>query len=133
MSYCIRCSLIGFLLISSLAIGVRDQRAATQRPNRSTVERRLVGWDTVPGILARIKAPKFPARDFQITDYGAVAGDSDSSSAIRKAIDACHAAGGGRVVVPDGLFSTGAIQLKSNVNLYLSDKAILKFSTDPSR
>ena len=42
---------------------------------------------------------------------------------IRKAIAACAAAGGGRVVVPDGRFLTGAVQLKSNVNLHLADKA----------
>ena len=33
-----------------------------------------IGWDAVPAILARIKAPTFPARDFVITAHGAVAG-----------------------------------------------------------
>jgi polygalacturonase len=80
-------------------------------------------------ILARIKAPVFPARDFPITDFGAVAG-VDSSAAIRKAIDACNAAGGGRVVVPAGEWVTGAVHLKSNVNLYLSKGSTLRFSTD---
>src|SRR4051794_32240243 len=67
------------------------------------------GWDSVPAILARIKAPKFPARDFIITDYGAIPGiSSDSTEAIRKAINACNTAGGGRVVIPRGVFKTGA-------------------------
>jgi unsaturated rhamnogalacturonyl hydrolase len=91
------------------------------------------GWDSVPEILARIKAPQFPDRDFVITQYGAVAGGSnDCTAAIRQAIDACTKAGGGRVVVPDGVFLTGAIHLKSNVNLHLADGATLKFSTDPA-
>lgn len=93
-----------------------------------------IGWESVPEILSRIKAPQFPARDFVITDYGAVAGGSnDCTAAIVKAIDACHAAGGGRVVVPAGVFLTGAIHLKSNVNLHLADDATLKFNTDPAK
>lgn len=93
-----------------------------------------VGWETVPTILARIQAPKFPARDFKITDYGArAAEDTDNTEAIRKAIAACHAAGGGRVVVPPGIFPTGPIHLQSNVNLHLTEGATLKFSPDPAK
>ena len=89
-------------------------------------------WLTqVPQILARIKPPVFPKHDFVITKYGAKAGvENDSTSAISKAIDACNKAGGGRVVIPAGEFLTGAIHLKSNVNLYLSRGATLKFSID---
>ena len=95
---------------------------------------RAAGWDALPAILARIRPPRFPARDFKITDYGAVAGGAaDSTEAIRKAVGACHAAGGGRVVVPAGVFHTGAIHLLSNVNLYVSEGATLKFSPDPSK
>lgn len=96
--------------------------------------RPVIGWETVPGILARIKAPKFPARDCNITDFGArPEASTDSTEAIRKAIEACHASGGGRVVVPSGIFQTGAIHLKSNVNLHLSEGATLKFSGDPAK
>jgi unsaturated rhamnogalacturonyl hydrolase len=92
-----------------------------------------VGWDSVPTILSRIAAPDFPARDFVITNFGAIAGGSnDCTAAIAQAINACHAAGGGRVVVPSGVFLTGAIHLQSNVNLHLADDATLKFSTNPS-
>ena len=94
----------------------------------------LLGWEAVPAILARIKAPRFPARDFSIVDYGARPGaDTDNAEAIRKAILACHVAGGGRVVVPPGVFHTGAIHLKSNVNLHISRGATLKFSPDPAK
>ena len=92
------------------------------------------GWQQLPAILSRIKAPAFPNRDFKIIDYGAVAnGTSDCTEAIRKAIEACHAAGGGRVVVPPGVFLTGAIRLKSNVNLHISEGATLKFMPDPAK
>src|SRR5258708_2643262 len=91
------------------------------------------GWDKAAEILARIKAPTFPAHDFPITDFGAQAGGTEiATTAISKAIAACHDAGGGRVVVPAGVFLTGAVHLKSNVNLYLSEGATLRFSTDPA-
>ncbi len=91
------------------------------------------GWADAEAILARIKAPAFPDRDFPITDFGAVAGGADCTEAIAKAIAAANGAGGGRVVVPAGQWHTGAIRLKSNVNLHVSEGATLKFSPDPAR
>ena len=93
----------------------------------------MVGWELVPEIIARIKAPEFPARDFNITAHGAVAGGADCTAAIAKAIAAAHAAGGGRVVVPAGVFHTGAIHLKSKVNLHVSEGATLLFLTGPKK
>lgn len=81
-------------------------------------------------IVARVQPPKFPNRDFDITKHGATPG-ADASQAIRKAIEACSAAGGGRVVVPAGLFLTGPIHLKSNVNLHVTEGATLRFSREP--
>jgi len=90
-------------------------------------------WAQVPQILARIVAPTFPARDFDITKFGAVAdGKTDCTAAIAKAIDACAGAGGGSVIVPAGEFLTGAIHLESNVDLHLEKNSVLKFSTDPN-
>src|SRR6478672_8947045 len=91
-------------------------------------------WKSVmPGILARIKPPIFPKRNFLITNFGADgAGQTNSTSAFQKAIAACSKAGGGRVVVPQGTFLTGAIHLKSNVNLVVSKGATIKFSKDPN-
>ena len=85
-------------------------------------------WSTAADILRRIKAPVFPARDFLVTAHGAKGdGVFDSGPAIRAAIDACHAAGGGRVVVPAGRFLTGAIRLRSNVNLHVQQGGTIAF------
>ncbi|WP_413062883.1 glycoside hydrolase family 28 protein [Siminovitchia sp. 179-K 8D1 HS] len=90
-------------------------------------------WDSeLPKILENIKKPVFPDRDFYIDDFGAVNdGLTKSTEAINQAISKAHEAGGGRVVVPKGTYLTGAIYLKSNVNLYLEEGAVLKFSQDP--
>jgi polygalacturonase len=53
--------------------------------------------------------------------------------ALRAAIDAATAAGGGKVVVPKGVFMTGPIRLRSNVDLHLVEGAILKFHREPSK
>jgi polygalacturonase len=88
--------------------------------------------DPEAAIRARIKPAEFPNRDFDITKYGARAdGSMLCTEAIRKAIDACSQAGGGSVIIPDGIFLTGAIHLKSDVNLHVSDRATLRFSRDP--
>jgi polygalacturonase len=91
---------------------------------------RSIEPDPVEAIRARIKPPVFPARNFEITKYGARPG-VDSAQAIAKAISACHEVGGGRVVVPAGVFLTGAIHLRSGVNLHLAADATLRFSSDP--
>lgn len=89
-------------------------------------------WELIyPSILARIKSPKFPDRDFNVLKFGAKAdGKTLATEAIANAIQAAHKAGGGRVVVPAGGFLTGAITLKSNVNLHITKGSTLKFTTD---
>jgi polygalacturonase len=88
-------------------------------------------WHMLETILAEIKAPTFPDRDFDITRYGATEGGKDDCrEAIAKAIAACHDSGGGRVVVPKGAWLVaGPIHLKSNVNLHVSEGAHVMFST----
>jgi polygalacturonase len=92
------------------------------------------GWGAVPGILQRIVPPTFRNRDYQLAQFGALGdGVTDNTAAIASAIAACNRDGGGRVVVPPGRFLTGAIHLRSNVNLHVSEGATILFSTTPSR
>ena len=93
------------------------------------------GWSEMATILRRIVPPQFPARDFPITDFGAVGdGQKDCHAAFAQAIAACHQAGGGRVVVPRGLYRCdGPIHLASNVNLHVSAGATIKFGIEPDR
>ena len=71
------------------------------------------------------------AGDLSITDCGAVGdGQSLCTSAIQQAIDQMADGGGGRVVVPEGVFRTGSIFLKQDVDLHLEAGAVLLGSTD---
>ena len=78
--------------------------------------------------------PQFAAQDFPITKYGAKPTNTakKNQKAIQKAIDTCNKKGGGRVIVPAGQkFLTGAITLKSGVNLVVEDGAVLEFAFEP--
>ncbi len=119
------------VLLSAGALAAVAQNAALEHPGATAG---ATGWDSEPAILARIKAPQFPARDFPITDFGAKGdGTTDCTEAIAKAIAACHAAGGGRVVAGGGVFLTGAVHLLGNVNLHIAEGATLQFAPDRAK
>ncbi|MGH7594985.1 MAG: glycoside hydrolase family 28 protein [bacterium] len=76
-----------------------------------------------------IPLPSFPDKKFNIVDYGAIGdGKTMNTEAIAKAISACAKAGGGQVVIPAGIWLTGPIQLKSNLNLHAEKGALVIFS-----
>ena len=101
-------------------------------PWRAEAKRAGDSWAPVAAILKQIVPPTFRAQDFDIRQYGADPADQGKTTkAIAEAINACTVAGGGRVVIPAGIWPTGAVVLKSFVNLYLAKDATLLFSTDP--
>ena len=124
-------------LISGAGIGAASLISSISTPGNALLFSPTLdetAWTEAGAILRRIKAPVFPSRDFAITKFGAVGnGRADCTEAFAKAINACTRAGGGRVVVPEGTFLTGAIHLKSNVNLHVSKNALLKFDRDPKK
>jgi len=71
-------------------------------------------------------------RLFDIREYGARPdGRTINTASIQKAIDACHEAGGGRVLCGPGDFLTGSLQLRSNVELHLMPGCRIVGSTRP--
>lgn len=87
-------------------------------------------WPEARCIVAATRRPRFPRRTFNVLAYGARNdGITDNTAAFRRAIDACHTAGGGTVLVPAGVYRTGAIHLRSNVHVRLVG-ATLKFSAN---
>ena len=94
------------------------------------------GWDTAMyrQIEQSIREPQFADKDYPITKYGAKtdATAAKNQKAIQKAIDQCSKKGGGKVIVPAGQkFLTGAIMLKSGVNLVVEEGAVLEFAFEP--
>jgi polygalacturonase len=101
---------------------------------RLAAEQAADPWARAGAIVRAITVPTFPSRDFDITTFGAVGdGQASCTQAIGRAIAACTAAGGGRVIVPEGRFLTGAVRLESNVNLHLADTATVAFTDNPQQ
>lgn len=87
-----------------------------------------------PFKMNEITKPVFAANDFSIKDFGAIGdGQTLNTDAFAKAIDACAKAGGGKVIVPPGLWLTGPIQLKSNINLVVERGALIQLTKDHSQ
>lgn len=93
------------------------------------------GWDDegYRKVECSIRVPSFPEKEYRVADYGASenATAEQNQRAITKAIDECSANGGGHVIVGEGVLKTGAIHLKSNVNLVVEKGAVLSFSYEP--
>lgn len=78
-----------------------------------------------------VKKPVFPKRKVMLTDFGGVGdGKTLNTDAFDKAISHLSSKGGGTLIVPFGVWFTGPVVLKSNINLYLDKGAIILFTPD---
>lgn len=100
------------------ACGGRQAAAPEQEP------------DAADEIVSRIALTSFPDREIRVFPL------ADTSQCARQclqqAIDSCSLSGGGRVVVQEGCYRlNGPLRLKSDVNLCLTEGAVLRFSGNP--
>ena len=88
-------------------------------------------YENLPFDMPKVEQPAFPDYTVNIIDFGAK-GDGIvlNTKAINDAIKAVNAKGGGKVVIPGGLWLTGPIELLSNVNLYTEMNALILFTDD---
>ena len=93
------------------------------------------GWDDneYKRIEQSIQLPKIAERQFLITSFGAktTATAAQNQKAINRVISLVSKKGGGKVIIPKGTWNTGAIELKSHVNLILEEGATLHFAFEP--
>ena len=110
-------------LVAALAVSLCAQ---AQNPYKQYTEK-------LPFQMPEVSAPAIPARQVNLKSYGAVGdGITLNTKAFAKAIDALSKKGGGRLVVPQGVWFTGPIELKSNIELHLEVGAVIQFSGDDS-
>ncbi|MEI8036992.1 MAG: glycosyl hydrolase family 28 protein [Verrucomicrobiota bacterium] len=84
-------------------------------------------------LCGAIQAAENPSARVSIADAGAIGdGQTLNTVAIQKSIDQLAGSGGGTVVVPEGVFVSGALQFKPGVNLHLAKNGTLRCSTDMS-
>ncbi|WP_243431536.1 glycoside hydrolase family 28 protein [Algoriphagus lutimaris] len=81
--------------------------------------------------MPKVKETSFPDLKKSIVEFGAVGdGLTKNSDAFKTAIEEVARLGGGKVIVPRGIWLTGPITLLSNINLHLEDGALIIFSED---
>jgi polygalacturonase len=90
-------------------------------------------WPEAEAVARGVQRPEFPPRVYPVTDFGARPdGPSDARPGLLAAIQRCNAEGGGRVLVPAGVWPLrGPLHLKSGVDLHLAAGAILRFAPEP--
>ena len=85
----------------------------------------------IPFEMPRLERPAIPARTVSLADFGGVPdGVTLNTEAFAEAIENLAGKGGGRLEVPAGIWFTGPITLKSNIELHLDADAVIVFSTD---
>ena len=88
-------------------------------------------YNDLPFEMPVVEQPTFPDYEVNIVAYGAKNdGKFLNTEAINNAIKAVNAKGGGKVIIPEGLWLTGPIVLLSNVNLYTERNALILFTDD---
>ncbi len=81
--------------------------------------------------MAKVQEPSIPNNTVNIKDFGAVNGGYTlNTQAFADAIAAVSKKGGGKVIIPPGIWLTGPIILKSNIELHAETGALIKFSTN---
>ncbi|KXB43044.1 polygalacturonase [Bacteroidales bacterium KA00344] len=86
-------------------------------------------YQNLPKPMPVVQAPTIPSNKVNLKDFGAVGdGLTMNTEAFRKAISALNKQGGGRLVVPAGIWLTGLISLKDNIDLHLERNALVVFS-----
>lgn len=88
-------------------------------------------YKDLPFEMTKVSAPSFPDNKVNVADFGAKNdGTILCTEAFRNAIEELTKQGGGTLLVPAGVWLTGPIELKSNINLHLEKGAIILFSPD---
>ena len=118
------------LPLESIAMEIPVEGGTIRAGWRKT-DRRLSEELCLPVGWRRIDAPP-PSTLFDIRDFGASpdAAPAENAKAIQKALDTCSTRGGGKVVVPKGVWNCGTLWLRSKTELHLADGAVLKASAD---
>lgn len=88
-------------------------------------------YENLPFEMPKVIQPSFPAYQVSIVDFGAKNdGATLNTEAINNAIKDVSGKGGGKVVIPGGVWLTGPIEILSNVNLYTDKNALIIFTDD---
>lgn len=114
------------ILLAVLTIGCSGNVAAQKSKSNDT-------YQNIEFKMAKVKEPSIPKNTVNLKDFGAVNGGYVlNTKAFEDAINALSKKGGGKLIIPPGIWLTGPIILKSKIELHAETGALIKFSPDKS-
>ena len=117
------------LVLATISLPLMPAQQAIQAQCGCQTDNAL--YANLPFDMPRVERPSFPDYAVSILQYGAKGdGITLNTKAINEAIQAVHTHGGGKVIIPEGLWLTGPIELLSNVNLHTEKNALVIFTND---
>ncbi|MCI9843690.1 glycoside hydrolase family 28 protein [Flavobacterium pectinovorum] len=114
------------MLLAVLTIGCSGNAVAQKSKSNGT-------YDNIEFKMAKVNEPKIPKNTVNLKDFDAVNGGYVlNTKAFEDAINALSKKGGGKLIIPPGIWLTGPIILKSKIELHAQTGALIKFSPDKS-
>lgn len=114
------------MLLAVLTISYAGKAVAQKSKSNGT-------YDNIEFKMAKVNEPKIPKNIVNLKDFGAVNGGYVlNTKAFEDAISALSKKGGGKLIIPPGIWLTGPIILKSKIELHAQTGALIKFSPDKS-
>ncbi|MBZ4043896.1 glycoside hydrolase family 28 protein [Flavobacterium hibisci] len=114
------------MLLAVLTISCAGKAVAQKSKSNGT-------YDNIEFKMAKVNEPKIPKNIVNLKDFGAVNGGYVlNTKAFEDAISALSKKGGGKLIIPPGIWLTGPIILKSKIELHAQTGALIKFSPDKS-
>jgi len=99
--------------------------------NKSGISQSSGKYENIEFEMALVQGPSIPDNEVNIKDFGAVSGGQVlNTEAFASAIDAVSKMGGGKVIIPAGIWLTGPIILKSNLQMHAESGSLIIFSAD---
>lgn len=116
------CVCLSAILLSSPSFGLKKQKALGEFDYL---------YKGLPFEMAYVTRPVIPSRTVSIVDFGGIGdGVASNTKAFADAIASLSEKGGGHLIVPAGIWFTGPIALKSNIDLHITPNAIILFDPD---
>lgn len=115
--------------LAALCLPLLPMQQVAFAQNESSMDENI--YENLPFKMPKVEQPVFPDYTVNILQFNAQGdGVTLNTKAINDAIKDVNAKGGGKVIIPQGLWLTGPIELLSNVNLYTEKNALILFTDD---
>lgn len=120
-----------FIAVCTLFMVNCSEPNKPEQKNDAVKNESLDVYENIEFEMSPVQEPSIPGNTVNIKDFGAVSGGQVlNTQAFADAIEAVSKKGGGKVIIPPGIWLTGPIILKSNLELHAAAGALIKFSTN---